>query len=167
MLVNKNNMNIQVPAGKAVAVVPDHQSHHSATTGSVAKEQQAVSTAAAVDSTSPTTRPPSKEQQVVLMRQLAQKITQPFDSKNICCLNKTDKDSTPILCDIMKLSFSKKVKSVEDLLKVLNYNDATTSHLLKSLALPSNLVSRSKPGASHDGFVEFCKGFESKKKKKS
>ncbi len=46
-----------------------------------------------------------------------------LNSKNMICLQ-TDKDITPVLRDIMKLA--KKVRSV-DLLKVLNYNDTTTS----------------------------------------
>jgi hypothetical protein len=45
-----------------------------------------------------------------------------LDSKNICL--KTDKDISPVLWDIMKLS--KNVRSVH-LLKVLNYKDTTTS----------------------------------------
>ncbi len=45
-----------------------------------------------------------------------------LDSLNICL--QTDKYIMPVLRDIMKLS--KKVRSV-DLLKVLNYNDMTTS----------------------------------------
>ena len=45
-----------------------------------------------------------------------------LDCKQICL--QTDKDITPVLRDIIKLS--KKVKSV-DLLRVLNYNDTTTS----------------------------------------
>jgi hypothetical protein len=45
-----------------------------------------------------------------------------LDSKQICL--EVDQDIAPVLCDIIKLS--KKVKLV-DLLKVLNYNDSTTS----------------------------------------
>jgi hypothetical protein len=75
--------------------------------------------------------PHSKEQQavivlwfpsVVLRQQLTQKNYPALSSKNICL--KTDRDITPILGDIMKLS--KEIRSV-DLLKVLDYNDMTNS----------------------------------------
>jgi hypothetical protein len=78
----------------------------------------------------PSTEPPSKEQQAVSSavpincfdESIDPKDYPTLDSKGICL--KTDKDIRPVLRDIMKLS--KKVKSV-DLLKVLNYNDTTTS----------------------------------------
>jgi hypothetical protein len=119
-------MNIQVPAGNTV-IVPD-QSHHS---GSLAKEQETVS-AAAVDLTcSPTTEPNSKEHHAASAAVAINCFEETIDpkdyptlgSKNICL--KMDKDITPVLCDIMK-KLSNKVRSV-NLLKVLNYNDTTTS----------------------------------------
>ncbi len=77
----------------------------------------------------PSTEPPSKEQQAVsaaVAINCFEETVDPKDyptlsSKNICL--QTDKDITPVLRDIMKLS--KKVRSV-DLLKVLNYNNTTT-----------------------------------------
>jgi hypothetical protein len=79
----------------------------------------------------PSTEPPSKEQQAVsaavAMNRFEETVDPKdyptLDSKNICLLQ-TDKDITPVLRDIMKLS--KKVRSV-NLLKVLNYNDTTTN----------------------------------------
>jgi hypothetical protein len=78
----------------------------------------------------PSTEPPSKEQQALsaaIAMNRFEETADPKDyptlhSKNICL--KTDKDISPVLRDIMKLS--KKVRSVA-LLKVLNYNDTATS----------------------------------------
>jgi hypothetical protein len=78
----------------------------------------------------PSTEPPSKEQQAlsaaIAMNRFEETVdpkdSPTLDSKNICL--KTDKDISPVLRDIMKLS--KKVRSVS-LLKVLKYNDTTTS----------------------------------------
>ncbi len=71
-----------------------------------------------------------------------------LNAKKICL--KTDKDITSVLRDIIKLS--KKVKSV-DLLKVLNYNDATTSLVEVPCSLGSNRASRSKRDGL-DGSIE-------------
>jgi hypothetical protein len=46
-------------------------------------------------------------------------------SKQICV--QTDKEITPVLRDILKLAKKVKSSGVEDLLKVLHYNDTTTS----------------------------------------
>jgi hypothetical protein len=126
MLVGKNIMNIQVPAGNTISV-------------------PAAAAAAALDSTTtepsstkptsstepPSTEPPLKEQQAVSAAVAMNHLEETVDpkdyptlnSKNMICLQ-TDKDITPVLQDIMKLS--KEVRSVV-LLKVLNYDDITTS----------------------------------------
>jgi hypothetical protein len=80
--------------------------------------------------TEPSSKPPSKEQQAVsaaVAMKCFEETVNPKDyptllSKTISL--QTDKDITRVLQDIIK--FSKSVRSV-DLLKVLNYNDMTTS----------------------------------------
>jgi hypothetical protein len=78
----------------------------------------------------PPTEPPSTEQQTVSAAVAINRFKETVNSKDYPTLGskniylETDKDITPVLRDITKLS--KKVRSV-DLLKVLNYNDTTTS----------------------------------------
>jgi hypothetical protein len=78
----------------------------------------------------PSTEPPSKEQQALSAAVAMNRFEETVDPKDYPTLNskniKTDKDISPVLRDIMKLS--KKVRSV-DLLKVLNYNNTTTSRV--------------------------------------
>jgi hypothetical protein len=128
MLVDKNIMKIQVPAGKTISV-PAAAAAAAAIDSKTTTTEPSSSTEPP-STEPPSTEPPSKEQQgvsaVVAMNCFEETIDPKdypaLDSKNICL--QTDKDITPVLRDIMKLS--KKVRSV-DLLKVLNYNDTTTS----------------------------------------
>jgi hypothetical protein len=126
MLVGKNIMNIQVPAGKTISV------------------PAAAAAAAAIDSTTteppstkpssstepPSTEPPLKEQQTVSAAVAMKRLKETVDPKDYATLNskniclQTYEDITPVLQDIMKLS--KEVRSVV-WLKVLNYDDTTTS----------------------------------------
>ena len=123
MLVGKNIMNIQVPAGNTISVPAAAAAIDSTTT-------EPPSTKPSSSTEPPSTDPLLKEQQVVsaavamngLEETVDPKDYPTLNSKNICL--QTDKDITPVLQDIMKLS--KEVRSVV-LLKVLNYDDITTS----------------------------------------
>jgi hypothetical protein len=125
MLVDKNIKKIQVPAvGKTISVPAVAAAMDSRTTAEPPSTEPS-------SMEPPSTEPPSKEEQPALSAAVAmnrfEETVDPkdyptLDSKNICL--KTDKDISLVLQDIMKLS--KKVRSV-DLLKVLNYNNTTTS----------------------------------------
>jgi hypothetical protein len=122
MLVDKNIMNIQVPTGKTISIPAAAAATDSTTTEPPSTEPSSTEP--------PSTEPPSKEQQavsaVVAMNcfelTVDPKDYPTLDSKNICL--QMDTDITPVLWDIMKLS--KKVRSA-GLIKVLHYNDTTTS----------------------------------------
>jgi hypothetical protein len=129
MLVGKNIMNIQVPAGNTISV------HAAAAIGSTTTEPPSTKSSSSTEP--PSTEPPLKEQQAVSAAVAMNRLEETVDPKNYPTLNskntclQTDKDITPVLEDIMKLS--KEVRSVV-FLKVLNYDDTTTS----PVALPSS-----------------------------
>jgi hypothetical protein len=128
MLVGKNIMNIQVPAGNTISVPAAAAAAAAAAIYSTATEPPSTKPSSSTEP--PSTEPPLKEQQAVSATVAMNRLKETVDpkdypslnSKNICL--QTDKDITPVLQDIMKLS--KEVRSVA-LLKVLNYDDTTTS----------------------------------------
>jgi hypothetical protein len=130
-------MHIQAPKAKSVvevsaaAALVDSRTFEPPPTELSSSTEPPCSTPAEPSPTDPpSTEPPSKEEQAVsaaVVMNCFEGTVNPKDypalvSKNICL--QTDKDIPPVFGDIMKLS--KKVRSV-DLLKVLNYNDTTTS----------------------------------------
>jgi hypothetical protein len=138
-------MHIQVPKGKSGIVVPaaaasvdstrtsfePPSTEPSSTEPSSTEPSSTEPSSTEPPSTEPpSTEPPSKKQQAVSAAVAMNRFKETVDPKDYPTLDykkiclQTDKDIAPGLWDIMKLS--KKVRSV-DLLKVLNYNDTTTS----------------------------------------
>jgi hypothetical protein len=103
MLIGKNIMNIQVPAGNTISVPAAAAAIDSTTT-------EPPSTKPSSSTEPPSTDPLLKEQQVVsaavamngLEETVDPKDYPSLNSKNICL--QRDKDITPVLQDIMKLS---------------------------------------------------------------
>jgi hypothetical protein len=98
---------MSIPVPVAALALPDEPPAEQSPTESLSKEEKAVSAAVAVN---------------CFEKLIEPKDYPTLDSKGICL--KTERDIKAVLKDIMKLA--KKVKSI-DLLKVLNYNDSTTS----------------------------------------
>jgi hypothetical protein len=102
MLVGKNIMIIQVPAGKTISVPAAAVAIDSTTT-------EPPSTKPSSSTEPPSTEPPSKEQQAVsaaVSLNRSEETVDPkdyptLDSKKSCL--QMDKDITPVLWDIMKL----------------------------------------------------------------